>query len=190
MKKKYNVQIADIHLSILSDEPEELVADIVSQLNDRICTMTQQNRRCSKLDAALLYAMELLGEQQNYEKKIKNLEAQILLYESTANRAHSVPETSESDEKPSVPDEAIHETPPTESESSETEKEDVGHTLRDEKLRQIEELLRRRNESAAAPDEKNSPSARDAKLRQIEELLRGAGSGQSLSEVLQNANND
>lgn len=193
MKQKYNIQIADIHLSVLSDEPQELVTDIVAQLNAQISAMTSQNRRCSKLDAALLCALDLLGEKQKNEIKIKNLEAQISLYETTLARLRNAPEASSTPavEKEEEPAAETATSPEIEADEIESQ-EDISHGIRDEKLRQIEELLRRRNESIA--DEKKSThesgNTRDDKLRQIEELLRGSGNKQSLSEALQHANHD
>ncbi len=86
VKKKYNLEIADIQLTILSDESEEFVNDIVSRLDSRIRTLTVQNKRCAKIDAAILCALDSMGEKWKLEKKIKNLEAQISLYEANLRR--------------------------------------------------------------------------------------------------------
>jgi len=85
-KQKYNIEIADIQLTILSDETEEFVNDIVSRLDTQIRTLTVQNKRCAKIDAAILCALDSLGEKSKLEKKIKNLEAQISLYEANLRR--------------------------------------------------------------------------------------------------------
>lgn len=252
MKERYNIKITDIQLTILSDEPEDFVHTTVAQLNDRISDLCVQNKRCSKLDAALLCALDSTGEKIKADKKIKNLEAQISLYEATNKRlreeletlrsacsAPSVPATKEAilpaaeiaaeeipaenspaGETPAEPaaetsvtrEEArqlsIEDIPaedpaaaPEDASSSESEEKepDAEESLHDDKLRQIEQLLRRRSEDhsthtvpqeqkddAAAP-ETPAPASRDEKLRQIEDLLRKNGSAKSLSEVLHNA---
>jgi len=258
MKERYNIKITDIQLTILSDEPEEFVHSTVAQLNDRISDLCVRNKRCSKLDAALLCALDSTGEKIKADKKIKNLEAQISLYEATNKRlreeiealrksasaptaaaetvseaepaAAEEPQTEDSTdaEIPAVeeaqPAEQPKEEPVSEPEIKQLSIEDIpapetaGETkeempeaavpqkpaeeapLHDDKLRQIEQLLRRRSEEhsahaasaetkkeEAAPEESAAPASRDEKLRQIEDLLRKNGSAKSLSEVLHNA---
>ena len=72
-------------------------------------------------------------------------------------------------------------------EAADTPKEDKPASVRDDKLKQIESLLRRRSESPE--DAGAAPDSRDDKLRQIEELLR-VGGGHSLTEALQGALDD
>ena len=50
-KKKYDVTIAGVEMSIISDEREEFVQKLVSKLDKQITDITIQNKRCSKLDA-------------------------------------------------------------------------------------------------------------------------------------------
>ena len=89
MKEKYSIEIADIQLTILSDEPEEFVYATVNRLDEQVRDLTVKNKRCSKLDAALLCALDFLGEKTKCDKKIKNLEAQISLYEANIKRLRS-----------------------------------------------------------------------------------------------------
>ena len=253
MKERYNIKITDIQLTILSDEPEEFVYSTVTQLNDRISDLCVRNKRCSKLDAALLCALDSTGEKIKADKKIKNLEAQISLYEATNKRlreeiealrksasapiaaAETVsepepaveetkaePQASAVEEaqpveqpkeepvsKPEVKQLSLEDTPvpETEEEAKEEsheaavpEKTAEEAPLHDDKLRQIEQLLRRRSEEHSAhaasaepkkeeavPEESAAPASRDEKLRQIEDLLRKNGSSKTLSEVLHNA---
>lgn len=240
MKQRYNIKITDIQLTILSDEPEDFVYAIVSQLDERVGELSVKNRHCSRLDAALLCALDSMGEKAKADKKIKNLEAQISLYEATNKRLREELDALRSSSAPIAPD--VKETPaeepaeeevPAEAEVIEepkevlpekepevtAKKEEVRQLsiddipteaeptpqkeeqppLHDDKLKQIEQLLRRRSESGTtsssaetkkeeAPAPKESASVtRDEKLRQIEDLLRKNGSAKSLSEVLHNA---
>ena len=213
MKERYTISIADIQINILSDEPEEYVHATVAQLDEIVRDMTVKNKRCSKLDAALLCALDSLSEKNKCDKRIKNLEAQISLYEATIRRLRQdmARMQSESAEKPVHPlKEILREDaaalagenkaetkPPKEhmpeqvpldppSASAEEKNGEDKPALHDSKLRQIEELLRRRSESGAA-DASPEENSRNAKLREIEELLRKNGSGQSLSEALHDA---
>ena len=244
MKQRYNIKITDIQLTILSDEPEEFVHAIVAQLDERVGELSMKNKRCSRLDAALLCALDSMSEKTKADKKIKNLEAQISLYEATNKRlreelealrnsasASPAPVETECEKAPAEikAEEEIHAEPkvidepkkilPEETTEDIDEKAEIRQLsiddippaaepipqkeeqapLHDDKLKQIEQLLRRRSESgttsstaetkkeeAPAPKE---PAAvtRDEKLRQIEDLLRKNGSAKSLSEVLHNA---
>ena len=212
MKERYNIQIADIQLTVLSDEPKDFVLSTVAMLDERVSDLIVQNKRCSKLDAAMLCALDFLGEKRKAEKKIRNLEAQVSLYEARLKMsapereaapvqvpldAEAIPaekpaeepdaaaETEAAPQTPAaVPDaeapseDAKAEEAPTETAKTEEAGAEAPH---DAKLRQIENLLRRRSESPAA-----APSPRDDKLRQIEDLLRQNGS-QSLREALSDA---
>ena len=208
-KERYSIKIADIQMSILSDEPEEFVRSVVAQLDARVSELTVQNKRCSKLDASLLCALDALGEQMKDEKKIKNLEAQISLYEANIRRLREELEEArravemallssaakqEEKQPPEAP--ASHAPEAARKEEAKSEPETARPGIHDAKLRQIEELLRNRREgtgaAAAAAENAAAPEsgARDAKLREIEELLRKSGGARSLSEALQNAAHD
>ena len=231
MKERYTISIADIQLNILSDEPEDYVHFVVGQLDQIVREMTMKNQRCSKLDAALLCALDSLSEKNKSDKRIKNLEAQISLYEATIKRlrqdiaqmqqagipkpapqpikeilkedaalfrkeekpAEAKPAAKELKEKTpvQVPLNTVSEEAPRQADTPAEEKpEEEKPALQNAKLRQIEELLRRRSEDGAGDDAAESASensSRDAKLREIEELLRKNGGGQSLSEALHDA---
>ena len=93
MKERYNIEISDIQLSVVSDEPEDFVNSIVEKINARVSDLIIRNKRCSKLDAALLCALDYCGECTKAEKRIRNLEAQISLYDANLKRMseeHSV----------------------------------------------------------------------------------------------------
>ena len=86
MKERYNVEISDIHLTIISDEPEEFVNSTVEKISERVNDLIVHNKRCSKLDAALLCALDYCGELAKAERRIRNLEAQISLYDANLKR--------------------------------------------------------------------------------------------------------
>ena len=61
-KKKYEVVIADVEMAILSDEREDFVMRLVGDLDQKIRKITLSSKRCSKMDAALLVALDTAGE--------------------------------------------------------------------------------------------------------------------------------
>ncbi len=231
MKERYTISIADIQLNILSDEPEEYVHAVVAQLDQLVRDMTMKNKRCSKLDAALLCALDSLSEKSKGDKRIKNLEAQISLYEATIRRlrqdiaqmqqagiqkpaaqplkeilkedaallkkeeksaeAKSAAKESKENTPQQVPLSSVGEESHMQADAPSADKQEEKPALQNSKLRQIEELLRRRSEDCAdsdgASESTSENSSRDAKLREIEELLRKNGGGQSLSEALHDA---
>lgn len=86
MKEHYSIEISDIQLTIVSDEPEDFVNSTVAKINDRVNDLIVRNKRCSKLDAALLCALDYCGELAKAERRIRNLEAQISLYDANLKR--------------------------------------------------------------------------------------------------------
>ena len=85
-KKKYDVTIAGVEMSILSDEREEFVQRLVENLDAEISAITSQSKRCSTLDAAILVALDSSSERIKSEKRVRNLEAQIALYDANLRR--------------------------------------------------------------------------------------------------------
>lgn len=235
MKEKFCIEIAGIQMTILSDEGEEFVNTTVSQLDRRIRDLTVQNKRCSKLDATLLCALDFLGEKIKNEKKIKNLEAQISLYEATIKRLRDEAEAAQAAPAPApeaapvkaapAKTDAVREPaagaeakPVKKAEAKAAEKAEAKKEVRpetkpeikepakaapqakaetktgaqlslgdggNEKIRQIENLLRQRGEGSDKPAGDGADTKND-KLRQIEDLLRKSGSA-SLSDALKKA---
>ncbi|MBQ2729968.1 MAG: cell division protein ZapA [Clostridia bacterium] len=85
-KKKYEVKIADVDMKIISDEREDIVLRLVSQLDDQITSITKQSRSFSKIDAAILVALDHASNRLKAEKRVRNLEAQIALYDANLRR--------------------------------------------------------------------------------------------------------
>lgn len=164
-KKRYEIQIADVDLAILSDEREDFVMSAVHQLDARIRDLTVNNKRCSKIDAALLCSLDYFSDKLKAEKRVRNLEAQIALYDANMRRMREenirlkamLGDGDSADE--SAADETAAEDTPAETVTETAESEAA---------------------PAAAPAEENSAPAAEApsdenrqlKLRQIESLLR------------------
>ena len=85
-KKKYSVKIADVDMNIITDEREDIVMRLVSLLDSEIKGITAQSRNYSKIDAAILVALDHASNRLKAEKRVRNLEAQIALYQVNVNR--------------------------------------------------------------------------------------------------------
>ncbi len=170
-KKKFEVKIADIDMKIISDEREDIVMRLVSQLDNEITTITKQSRNYSKIDAAILVALEHSSARAKAEKRVRNLEAQIALYDANLRRMREeniklknsmlgkVSETAEeiiAEEQLSIEDPAAVE---PEGATAETA-HDIAELFEEKEEAVQEEIVEEK------PDRAN-------KLRQIESLLRG-----------------
>lgn len=84
--EKYDIEIAGIAMTVKTDENEDFVGYVVSELDHKINSMVARNLRCSKTEAAILCALEYNCERARLDKKLKNLEAQVALYSANVNR--------------------------------------------------------------------------------------------------------
>lgn len=178
-KKKYEVKIADIDMKIISDEREDVVMKLVSLLDQQITDITAQSRNFSKIDAAILVALDHASNRLKAEKRVRNLEAQIALYDANLRRMREeniklknsmlgkVSETAEE----IIAEEQL----PLESSFDDEEEENAlaanadvseAHDVAD--LFDVEDDDGEKDEAAAEED-----GAKADKLRQIENLLRG-----------------
>lgn len=87
--EKYDIEIAGIAMTVKTDENEDFVGYVVSEIDRKIDEMTSKNMRCSKMEAALLCALDYCSEGVRLSKKVKNLEAQVALYTANVNRLKS-----------------------------------------------------------------------------------------------------
>lgn len=86
MKEKIYVEIAGIRLGIVTEEGAEYVEGVARAVEDKIKLMTKSQRNCSLVEAALFCAMNYYSSATEGEKKLKNLETQIALYQANVNR--------------------------------------------------------------------------------------------------------
>lgn len=167
-KKKYEVVIADVEMAIISDEREDFVMRLVNDLDQKIREITLSSKRCSKLDAAILVALDTNSEKLKAEKRIRNLEAQVGLYDANLRRLRE--ENAKLKEamlkgKAANTKDAPAETDEKEPEASDAEQLDITQTAPITEETKEEEAVK-------APAE-----SRGDKLRQIESLLRGKSNG-------------
>lgn len=85
-KKRYEIEVAGVQLAIISDENEEFVLRLVENLDKEIREITASTKRSSNLDAAILCALGYYSDKVKAEKRARNLEAQISLYDANLRR--------------------------------------------------------------------------------------------------------
>ena len=85
-KKRYEILVAGCQLAIITDEREEFVNTVVETLDREIKEITAATKRSSNLDAAILCAIQYYSDKVKAEKRARNLEAQISLYDANMRR--------------------------------------------------------------------------------------------------------
>lgn len=191
MKEHYNIEISDIQLTIVSDEPEDFVNSTVAKINERVNDLIVRNKRCSKLDAALLCALDYCGEFAKAERRIRNLEAQISLYDANLKRMREEIAAKNNDAPDSVrtalgvdeiPEEdgaeasaEAGEAPAEEIDAPKSEKSDKPWgDARDDMINMLDTPAQSEDEAAKKEPQSGSAGAdtSKSKLEQIEMLLR------------------
>ena len=86
MKEKIYVEIAGIRLGIVTEEGSTYVQGVASAIENEIKTMIKTKKNCSLVEASLFTAMKYYSLATESEKKLKNLETQVNLYQASLNR--------------------------------------------------------------------------------------------------------
>jgi cell division protein ZapA (FtsZ GTPase activity inhibitor) len=190
-KKSYKFEIADVSLAIRSDENEETIKKVVSKLDKEIRDLCINNKQCSKLDAAFLCCLDYSCDNVKLQKRIRNLEAQISLYDVNLKRLHDEVETltkkldatiSKGRPAAAKPAEKPEKTPAAPAAKTETIKaekpkekseEPADKKNYNEKIDQIESLLKRKASfESQAPHTDSTGEVKNLKIQEIEALLR------------------
>ncbi len=177
-KKKYDVVIADVEMAIISDEREDFVMRLVNDLDQKIREITLSSKRCSKMDAALLVALDTNSERLKAEKRIRNLEAQIGLYDANLRRLRE--ENAKLKEimlsgKTAQAEETVEQELVEEEAQPDMEQLDMTQAESEDTAQEEAEI---QAEPEAQPEKTPEENAgRGDKLRQIESLLRGKNNG-------------
>ena len=168
-KKKFSVKIADVDMNIITDEREDIVMRLVNLIDGEIKGITAQSRNYSKIDAAILVALDHASNRLKAEKRVRNLEAQIALYDANLRRMREENiklKNSMLGKVSETADEIISEEQiPLDTEEPAQEKIEAPAA---EEAHDIEELF-----EEPAEEKAEEPAAKFDKLRQIESLLRG-----------------
>lgn len=85
MKEKYTVKISGTELRIVTDESEEYLKSVAETIDKRMTDMIVSNKRCSRLDAALICAVDYLDGKLKAEEEIRRLKEENKTLRELAN---------------------------------------------------------------------------------------------------------
>ncbi len=77
MKQKYTLLIADMEVSVITDESQESVERIVGILDRKMREITLKSKRCSKNEAALLCALDFCAEKIQIKERAELTQNQL-----------------------------------------------------------------------------------------------------------------
>lgn len=86
MKEKIYVEINGIRLGIVTEDGREYVEKIAEELQEQLNSMMRAQRSCTLIEASLFTGMSLQSKCDEDDKKIKNLEAQLAIYQAQVSR--------------------------------------------------------------------------------------------------------
>ncbi len=150
-KRKIEVEIAGMKMSLLTDESESFVESVVRRVNDSMSSLLGTGKNRTRLDAAMLCALDFCSDKLPAEKRVRNLEAQISLYDVNLRKARA--ENAElraalEGKKGGAAEQIRIAEPETKAEKKEKEEgsEDAPSSEREDKFRMIESLLKGRGD--------------------------------------------
>ena len=147
-KRRINVNICGSNLTLVTDESDEFVTSVTKELSERMTSLTQTGFRINRTDAALLCAIDYLGDRIRAERKIKSLEAALALADINMEKMRAELDTNDSESAASSPAEAKEAVDKVRSAST------------GERVAELENYL------------ENAKSSRKEKIDYIESLLR------------------
>ena len=169
-KKKITVEIIGDSLTLITDESDDFVKDVAMRLNRRMYDLTRNNFRITKYDAALLCALDAMGEKLKGEKRIRTLESQLSVSAIEIKKLQEQLEAAQTAPVPAEKPAEEEKKPVDESLSQMIRAASDGETSED-RVRALENYLdsKKSGETAAAPAQ-----TREEKIKYIESLLRGS----------------
>ena len=176
-KKRYEILVAGCQLAIITDEREDFVNSVVETIDREIREVTAATKRSSNLDAAILCAIQYYSDKVKAEKRARNLETQISLYDANLRRFRKENIfLREQLEKAGVKiDEPAVEEEPAAEEVKAAAKKTAAKVEKAEKAAPAKEVRKEAKPEQIPLDGAEKDDARAARLRTIEELL-GRGS--------------
>ena len=102
-KKHLSVEVCGIALNIVTDETKEFLEKTAQNLSEQINMITSANFCVTKLDAAILCALDSLGEMTKASEKIRELEARLSVLEIEADSLRAEKDSLKDSIAPSKP---------------------------------------------------------------------------------------
>lgn len=156
-KRRIEVDISGIKMSLVTDESESFVDNVVGRMNEAMDTLLGGPTRRSQLDAAMLCAIGFCSDKITAEKRVRNLEAQISLYDANLRRVRE----ENAELKKQLGGKG----------SDEGEEKKTAEPVPGEQI-SIGVEQEKKEEKKAPAEEKGTDGSKAAKLKQIESLLR------------------
>lgn len=147
-KRKIEFTVSGITMSLVTDESDAFVGAVVKSIDEKMSALLRNMKR-SQLDAAMLCAMDFCADKIKAENHVRNLEAQVSLYEVNMRRlkedvASLKARLGESDENKAPAARPLSEQITMDEDSSaDAAEEEAAEEGRENKLKMIESLLRR-----------------------------------------------
>ena len=147
-KRKIEFTVSGITMSLVTDESDAFVGAVVKSIDEKMSALLRNMKR-SQLDAAMLCAMDFCADKIKAENHVRNLEAQVSLYEVNMRRlkedvASLKARLGESDENKVPASRPLSEQITMDEDSSaDAAEEEAAEEGRENKLKMIESLLRR-----------------------------------------------
>lgn len=102
-KNHLSVEVSGIALNIVTEESKEFLDETARKLSDQIDMITARNFCVTKLDAAILCALDALGEADKAAEKIRSLEARLSVLEIEADSLRAEKDSLKDSAAPSKP---------------------------------------------------------------------------------------
>ena len=80
MKNKITVELCDKEYSLVTEENENYVQELATEINDMIESMIYQNIRLSKSDATILACLDLCDKNRKLSDNNDNMRKQVAMY--------------------------------------------------------------------------------------------------------------
>ena len=167
-KKRITVEIAGDSMTIVTDESDDFVRDVAMRLDKRMSDLTRNNFRISRYDAALLCAMDALGEKLKGEKRVRTVESQLSVAQVEIKKLKEQLEALQNAAAPAAKPAEEPKKPVDESLSRLVRAASDGESSED-RVRALENYLEERKSG----DGEGTAQSREDKIKYIESLLRG-----------------
>jgi len=170
-KRKITVTIAGVTLTLITDESDSFVDAVVGHVHGQMRSILAGTVRTgsSTLDAALLCAIDAAGERMKAEKRIRNLEAQLSLYEVNVRRLNEELEALQKEK--GVPSTKTASGKDSFARLSEALRAKGDGSTPEDKVKTLEKYLESKKNPLGGSDD-GQEMTREEKIRYIESLLR------------------